>query len=38
MGVLTGKLSREDFGAHSHDYILTGVVEVPESAETQLPA
>lgn len=38
VGVLTGKLSREALGAHSHDYILTGVVEVPELAETQLAA
>ncbi|POH59432.1 phosphonatase-like hydrolase [Arthrobacter glacialis] len=38
VGVLTGKLSRDDLAAHSHDYILTGVVEVPELAETQRPA
>lgn len=38
VGVLTGKLSRDELAAHSHDYILTGVVEVPELAETQLPA
>lgn len=35
VGVLTGKLGRGDLAAHSHDYILTGVVEVPELAETR---
>ncbi|MEO6530388.1 MAG: HAD family hydrolase, partial [Specibacter sp.] len=38
VGVLTGKLSRDELAAHSHDYILTGVVDVPELAETQFPA
>lgn len=38
VGVLTGKLGREELAAHSHDYILTGVIEVPELAETQLQA
>lgn len=35
VGVLTGKLGRDALSAHSHDYILTGVVQVPELAETQ---
>lgn len=35
VGVLTGKLGRDALSVHSHDYILTGVVQVPELAETQ---
>ncbi|SEE94570.1 phosphonatase-like hydrolase [Arthrobacter alpinus] len=35
VGVLTGKLSAKELAAHSHDYILAGVVDIPELAETQ---
>lgn len=34
VGVLTGKLSREALEAHSHDYVLDGVANVPQLAET----
>lgn len=35
VGVLTGKLNREQLAAHPHDYILSSVAEVPELAQTQ---
>lgn len=35
VGVLTGKLNREQLAVNPHDYILSGVVEVPELAQTQ---
>ncbi|ALV46760.1 HAD family hydrolase [Arthrobacter alpinus] len=36
VGVLTGKLSAKELAAHSHDYILAGVVDIPGLAEAQL--
>ncbi|WP_026556343.1 phosphonatase-like hydrolase [Arthrobacter sp. 35W] len=35
VGVLTGKLGREDLAGHPHHYILGSVAEVPGLAETQ---
>lgn len=35
VGVLTGKLNREQLAAHSHDYVLAGVVDVPGLVEAQ---
>lgn len=34
VGVLTGKLSREQLAAHPHDYILASIRDVPGLAET----